>query len=172
MAKENTSLWACTQSNLEYTSGGPRSHRTDQRVSEPFMWSSVGYILKFSVSHVYLQIKQIKSAEPAFGSCSMQRSKWVPKRFWHKWRRPLFILKQLNKPLREKPKMSGAAISTVWYILKKKERAFPCFVMVSFVGHCVQKHAYWFTVCVGISRGAVGEEGVLPESSVTRLLLL
>ena len=56
----------------------------------------------------------------AFGICCCQLSIWDPKSCHYQWNKPSLGWKK--KPIREIAKTLGVAKSTVWNILKKKER--------------------------------------------------
>ncbi len=58
----------------------------------------------------------------AFGICCCQLSRWDPKSCHYQWSKPSLGWKKQNKPIREIAKTLGVAKTTVWNILKKKER--------------------------------------------------
>ncbi len=64
----------------------------------------------------------ISSVLFAFGICCCQLSRWDPKSCHYQWSKPSLGWKKQNKPIREIAKTLGVAKTTVWNILKKKER--------------------------------------------------
>ncbi len=64
----------------------------------------------------------ISSVLFAFGICCCQLSRWDPKSCHYQWSKPSLGWKKQNKPIREIAKTLGVTKTTVWNILKKKER--------------------------------------------------